>query len=484
MNESPALWRDRERLLPLLGRWRELARGRALHRVTTGGDWTSLQLRGDDRASLLLGALPAGVLVFPYTAPLPAALHAALRPIARNPLVGLLAGATVEEIALLAHDLVLHLTLASAAGPRLLRHQLFGSRGGTVVMDTDGRVLWTAHPSPHPCLLDLTAPLAVPAATAGADDLATWTTAGLLRLARQQETALGDRLQRQLERRLGAAARLVANLDADLARAAGGEAQRRDAETLASYLHLVPRGADEVTCPDPHGGPDRTIALDPAASAAVNLERLFRLARKAERGRQVIAERLAEARAVHADLSAVESELAALLAGLTPGDTVDQALARLSALQAFAARHPQLLRTARTQRPGRAAEEPARPFRRFRIGGRWEVWVGRSSRENDELTHRASSPRDLWLHAQGVEGSHVILRTGGRPEAVPRAVLERAAALAAAYSKARHSSLVPVLWTERRYVRRPRRSAPGTAVCLRAESVMVEPGIGAGVEPA
>ena len=132
-------------------------------------------------------------------------------------------------------------------------------------------------------------------------------------------------------------------------------------------------------------------------------------------------------------------------------------------------------------RPGRhGPEEPARPFRRYLIDGRWEAWVGRSNQENDELTHRASHVKDIWLHAQGVSGSHVILRTEGRPDQVPQKVIAKAAALAALHSKAKHSKLVPVIWTERRYVRKPRKAAPGTAVCLQEKSLFVEPGVGAG----
>ncbi|MDY0108432.1 MAG: NFACT RNA binding domain-containing protein [Candidatus Krumholzibacteria bacterium] len=494
-----AAWRDRAQLLPLLARWRETAVGRAVHRVATGGSWVELQLAGADRASLFLGALPGAVLAFPYTAPLPYALRAVLPP-RRNPLLDLLAAARLREVAVLAGDLVLHLEFDTAHGRRLLRHQLFGSRGNTVVLDPDGRVLWTAHRSPHPGLLDPLAPLAVAAiadgalensaaagagATGGDEELAAWTEAGLDHLARQQEQALGDNLQRRLQRRLAAAERLIANLSADLARADNGAQFRRDAETLAANLHAVPRGADVWTGVDPHDGSERTLALDPAVSPAKNLDRFFRLARKAERGRQLIADRLAATTVDSAALTATAEELARL--GSRAADpAVAQPLARLASLLAFQQSHQDQLADAALVSAGpsdRSPDQPARPFRRFVIAGRWEVWVGRNSRENDELTHRASSPRDLWFHAQGVEGSHVVLRTQGKPETVPRRVREQAAALAAAFSKARHSSLVPVLWTERRYVRRPRGAAPGIAVCLRAESLFVAPGVPAGVEP-
>ena len=473
-----APWRDRDRLAPLLAAWRDDAVARPLYRTVTGPGWVSLSLTGDDRSALFLGALPGAVLAFPFTAPLPRSLHNDLSPTRRDPLHDLLRDATLIEVGLLRDDLVIELRLETAAGTRRLRHQLFGQRGGIVVLDDHGRMLWTTHPSPHPSLVDHTSDLAPTVDPAG--DLSVWSSEGLDRLTTQRTTALGDRLQRAVARRLTTGRRLVANLATDLERADGGEERRRDAEALAAYLHTVRRGDDTITVDDPRDGLPRTIALDPARTPSANLEHLFKLARKAQRGREVIAERLTAARAELAVTVTGEAELERLLAN--NDDPVD----RLDELHTYAASHAELVagRKGRARRSGRAPDEPARPFRRYRIDDRWDVWVGRSSKENDELTHRASHPRDLWLHAQGVGGSHVILRTDGRPETVPRPVLEKAAALAALHSKARHSGLVPVIWTERRYVRRPRKALPGTAVCLREENLFVEPGMAPGVEPA
>ena len=160
----------------------------------------------------------------------------------------------------------------------------------------------------------------------------------------------------------------------------------------------------------------------------------------------------------------------------------DPPLDRLAALLAWRDAGAGLIPAGQSGRV-HAPEEPARPFRRYLLDGRWEVWIGRSNTENDELTHRASHAQDIWLHAQGVAGSHVILRTGGKPEQVPRAVIVKAAALAALHSKAKHSGLVPVIWTERRYVRKPRKAPAGTAVCLREQSVFATPGVPDGAVP-
>jgi predicted ribosome quality control (RQC) complex YloA/Tae2 family protein len=76
-----------------------------------------------------------------------------------------------------------------------------------------------------------------------------------------------------------------------------------------------------------------------------------------------------------------------------------------------------------------------RPYRTFVVQG-YEVLVGRGDEDNDHLTFEVGEPRDLWLHvAGGTAGSHVVVRN---PEGsdVPREVIEKAAALAAWYSKA------------------------------------------------
>jgi predicted ribosome quality control (RQC) complex YloA/Tae2 family protein len=69
----------------------------------------------------------------------------------------------------------------------------------------------------------------------------------------------------------------------------------------------------------------------------------------------------------------------------------------------------------------------------------FEVLVGRSARANDELTFRVARPRDVWMHAAGYAGSHVVVRVGDEFADVPGNVIERAAALAAWHSKARHA---------------------------------------------
>ena len=134
---------------------------------------------------------------------------------------------------------------------------------------------------------------------------------------------------------------------------------------------------------------------------------------------------------------------------------------------------------ARTRRPGatgtRTPAAPTRlPYKSYRTSGGIEVLVGRGARANDELTYDIAKPDDVWLHARDVTGAHVVMRWS-QEGAPPARDLHEAAALAAWYSRARGSVVVPVDWTRRRHVRRARGGPPGRALVERAQTVMARP---------
>lgn len=464
-------------LADLLAGWREHWQGQALFRVTAGEDWVRLHLEGNQRPGILLTGLPGASLVFSHEGRLPGPVDKALTPIRHHPLSKLLAETSFSTCGMFPADRVAAFSLTSPAGePVYLLHQLFGARGNTVLLDGKARLLWSRHRPPHSLLTTIPPKAVWKQGTAGekTDQVSATSlnhlTSEILRQSLQQTRSA-------LNQRLKSTRRLVDNLSRDFSSAEKGELYRRKAEALATHLHNLSQGADSVELSDPRNGEALSIALDPALSPPANMEAWFRKARKADKGRDVIAARLADAHESAASLTAAEDKLNQV------SDATGSDEDRLSGLQDWREHHADLLPGKKRRSPdGRhGPEEPARPFRRYLIDGRWEVWVGRNNKENDQLTHRAAHVNDIWLHAQGVSGSHVILRTGGKPENVPKAVLEKAASLAAMNSKARHSELVPVIHTERRYVRKPRKAPTGTAVCLREKSIFVTPEVAPGV---
>lgn len=113
--------------------------------------------------------------------------------------------------------------------------------------------------------------------------------------------------------------------------------------------------------------------------------------------------------------------------------------------------------------------------RRFTSPDGMTVLVGRTARDNDELTFRIASQRDFWLHVAGSPGSHVIVRNPEGLEALPRDTLRYAAALAARHSKmsgARHVSVHVALVKD---VSKPKGAPPGQVSLRRYRSVRASP---------
>lgn len=101
------------------------------------------------------------------------------------------------------------------------------------------------------------------------------------------------------------------------------------------------------------------------------------------------------------------------------------------------------------------------------------IFIGRNSLQNDEVTFRRSAPDDLWLHAHGVPGSHVIVKCGGHPVAAETLTL--AARLAAHYSASAAKGRVQVDYAERRYVRHIKGAHAGMVTYTHEETITVSP---------
>jgi len=239
----------------------------------------------------------------------------------------------------------------------------------------------------------------------------------------------------------------------------------REATLLLSNLGRIPRGAQQVTVVDFYDPEQKevTLALDPTLPVREQVEKRFKRARKLvdavphlERQWEEEQERLSALQAIRPLLEAARSreELDALEPEL-------RALGALRETPATAARGH--------------APTPSGVQQRT-IGG-YEVLLGRNATENDHLTRHIAEPDDLWLHARGVTSAHVVIRTGKHPERVPPEVIREAAKLCALHSASKHSALVPVDYTLRKYVVKRRGSAPGTVQYTHEKTLHVEPGL-------
>ncbi|MCE5252391.1 NFACT family protein [bacterium] len=249
----------------------------------------------------------------------------------------------------------------------------------------------------------------------------------------------------------------IGKIDAERGGESEAELLDRHGNTILANPHRIKRGMTSATLDDPYspGGGQITVELDPALDGPGNAERFFQRARKLRAASKHAEERIASLRRRLETLRAESSRA--------------ESLEDLKELRTIADRY------VRTGEPGRAyeAEEPFP--RRFVSASGLEIIVGRNDSENDELV-RWARKNDIWLHAQGVGGSHVILRSPGKQNPDHRS-LEEAASVAAYYSKAKTSAVVPVVWTAVKYVVKRKGQGPGQVTYTREKVLFVEPGI-------
>jgi len=117
------------------------------------------------------------------------------------------------------------------------------------------------------------------------------------------------------------------------------------------------------------------------------------------------------------------------------------------------------------------------PFRHYLIEDRFHFYVGKDGKNNDMLTTKFAKQNDYWFHARLVAGSHGVLRVENLKEAVPKRVLEKAASIAAFYSKSKTSKLAPVTYTLKKYVTKNSRHEVGQVSVIKESVLLVKPGI-------
>ena len=99
--------------------------------------------------------------------------------------------------------------------------------------------------------------------------------------------------------------------------------------------------------------------------------------------------------------------------------------------------------------------------------------MGRNNRQNDELTFKLARKDDIWLHAQKVHGSHVIISCGGvKP---PDDTITQAAQLAAYYSESTGGQNIPVDVTPVKQVKKLSGAKPGMVIYHIYNTVIVNP---------
>lgn len=380
-------------------------------------------------------------------------------------------GARLDTIRQVASDRIVHLSMTTREGPATLIAELFGKRPDLLFLDQEGKVLGSlAHQSnrigrpyespPAPAAGPEQQPEPV-TGMAPSTDIPYPLSTDLEQRYREREGALArDHAVRTRESALRKALkkerRRLAGLQRDLEQAGRYEPYARYGELLKSNLHLLKKGQCEIVVVDYYDErlPQLTIPLDPAKSAQANMDGYFSKYRKYVTAQREVVPRIA---ALETHILGMEQELVSINEGTWQPPIQD------------------------TPRPSRAVPRNRRrtepdtkrgPFRRFLSADGYQIFVGRNARENDDLTFGLAKSDDVWLHAQGTPGSHVVIRLekGSEP---PPDTLRDAATLALLYSDLKKSGKGDVIYTRRKWVKKSKGQVPGAVTVTQEKAIHV-----------
>ena len=234
---------------------------------------------------------------------------------------------------------------------------------------------------------------------------------------------------------------------------------------LLTFKNQIPAGVREVELKNIFTQSEETvkIRLNPAKSVVANAQRYFNKFKNIKHDAQVLQIKMDTYQKEIAEIKQLLQQL--------------EQITTLQRLKTFSRRlkEMRLLQEDSGAKREISGENLKYAFNRLILDGQWDVYIGKDGPTNDLLTFSFANKWDIWLHAQGVPGAHVIIRVPNRNQEPPAHVIEQAARIAAAHSKAAHSSTVPVIYTQARYVSKMRKAPPGTVKVQNEKVLFVSP---------
>jgi len=254
------------------------------------------------------------------------------------------------------------------------------------------------------------------------------------------------------------------NLQAELKENQDYEKFKKFGDLLTISLDKIQRGQPSVKVADVFDAdsPEIEIPLDPERSAVKNAENYYRKFRKAKTALQVIEKRLHQTEAEIRIFEELKNQVERA-ENLEDLEKIKEILVRKKLL------------TKKETKEKKSAKQKKTLFREFVTSDGWKVLVGRNSKENEYLSFRYARPHDFWFHAHTAAGAHVVLVRQNRKQQPPNNTIVETAKIAAYYSKAKGSKKVEVLYTEAKFVKKPRKGKTGTAIVERKKTILVEP---------
>ncbi len=232
----------------------------------------------------------------------------------------------------------------------------------------------------------------------------------------------------------------------------------RYGELLKSSLQDMEKGQATVSLTDYYDPklPTLTLPLDKEKTPVENMRAYFRKYQKYLGAQKYLLPRIeAQTTLIHT----LEKKILDLEKGIVPMDQDEQSF------------HPKGF-SAKGQ-PGRERPAPSKGYRTYTSVDGKSIFVGKNAKDNDYLTFKVGKADDLWLHARGMPGSHVLVRLE-KGETIPHETLKDAATLTLWFSDLRKSGKGEVIYTLRKFVKKAKGQKPGAVLVTREKSLWLE----------
>jgi predicted ribosome quality control (RQC) complex YloA/Tae2 family protein len=275
--------------------------------------------------------------------------------------------------------------------------------------------------------------------------------------------------------------RKAALLQQELAASEEAARYRLYGDLLLAHQHEIQPGQQTVELPNYFAEdgslPLVNVPLDPRFDAVGNANRYFHKYHKLRRVLELVPPQIEQNQA---ELATIEQLLADLMLAENVAEiaVVKAEVQTAGYLRGKPTSAKQAQKAAKKGKKGKPAKgKPTPPgggmplYVQSRDG--FTLLVGKNSRQNEDVTFHQAAANDIWLHARGVPGAHVIIKAAGRE--ISRSTIEQAASLAAYYSQARGNTSAPVDYTAQRHVRHMKGGGPGMVIYERERTLYVEP---------
>ena len=382
-------------------------------------------------------------------------------------------GAKLDQIHQIEHDRIVELQITGREGPHTIVCELTGKKANLLVLNAQRQILRdlgnqrdlvgqlyalpvrTAAGSYESTPSRFTGRAGNPFPISEAVEAFSETQEGTLTAAHAKLARL-----RVLKKTLKKEQRLIEAWRGDLAKALTYRDYARYGELLKANLSSLTNGIARITVTDYFDErlPEVTIPLDSTKSAHSNMDDYFRKHRKYLAAERELIPRIERA---EQEIQTLRQELQAIEQGTWTPPSIPSVPV-----------HARIQPRSQSRQRSSATDQRCGPFRRFTSTDGLPIFVGRNAKENDELTFGLAKSDDLWLHARGTPGSHVVVRLDKGADPPPE-TLRDAATLALLYSDLKKSGKGEVIYTRRKWVKKAKGQAAGAVIVTQEKSLHV-----------